>query len=273
MAAARFSADRGLRGGSRFARDASYQGLVLQRHLSTPPFLTGLIAKRSRLFTVFIASILVVAAGVSTAAAVLLSHPAAASAGTASAGLSGALRDEAASAGQGHVMSPPQGLAAFDRVRFSLGELQYRADEAAAKAAQAQAAAKATAAKAVAAKVAAAKAAAGKAAAAKVAASRPSGSPIQIAEQMLRQFGWSPSQFSCLYPLWEHESGWNPSAQNPGSGAYGIPQSLPASQMASAGRDWQTDPATQIRWGLGYIHSKYGSPCGAWAHEQASNWY
>src|SRR6185312_4497044 len=77
----------------------------------------------------------------------------------------------------------------------------------------------------------------------------PSGSPEQIAERMLGQFGWSSGQFSCLQPLWEHESGWNVTAENPTSGAYGIPQALPASQMSSAGADWQTDAATQIRWG------------------------
>ena len=70
-----------------------------------------------------------------------------------------------------------------------------------------------------------------------------------------------------------HESGWNVYASNPTSGAYGIPQALPGSKMASAGADWQTDAATQIRWGLGYIQSTYGSPCGAWAHEQADGWY
>ena len=98
-------------------------------------------------------------------------------------------------------------------------------------------------------------------------------SPEQIAERMLGQFGWSSSQFSCLQPLWEHESGWSVTAENPTSGAYGIPQSLPAAQMASAGADWQTNAATQIRWGLTYIQGRYGSPCGAWAHEESSNWY
>jgi hypothetical protein len=116
-----------------------------------------------------------------------------------------------------------------------------------------------------------AKAAATRAAAAK--AAHPTGSPRQIAQQMLGQFGWKASQFSCLEPLWYHESGWNPSAENPSSGAYGIPQALPGAQMTSAGSDWKTNPATQIRWGLGYIHDRYGSPCGAWAHEQSSNWY
>ena len=69
------------------------------------------------------------------------------------------------------------------------------------------------------------------------------------------------------------ESGWNTSASNGSSGAYGIPQSLPGSKMASAGSDWQTNPATQIKWGLGYIQERYGSPCAAWGHSQATNWY
>ena len=100
-----------------------------------------------------------------------------------------------------------------------------------------------------------------------------SGSPQQIAEAMLGSFGWSASQFSCLDPLWAHESGWSVSAYNAGSGAFGIPQALPGSRMASAGPDWQTDAATQIRWGLAYIKGTYGSPCGAWAHEEATGWY
>ena len=100
-----------------------------------------------------------------------------------------------------------------------------------------------------------------------------SGSPQQIAEAMLASFGWSSSQFSCLDPLWAHESGWSVTAYNPGSGAYGIPQAVPGSKMASAGPDWQTNAATQIRWGLEYIKGTYGSPCGAWGHEQATGWY
>jgi hypothetical protein len=100
-----------------------------------------------------------------------------------------------------------------------------------------------------------------------------SGSPQQIAGAMLASFGWSSSQFSCLDPLWAHESGWSVTAYNPGSGAYGIPQAVPGSKMASAGPDWQTNAATQIRWGLEYIKGTYGSPCGAWGHEQATGWY
>jgi hypothetical protein len=90
---------------------------------------------------------------------------------------------------------------------------------------------------------------------------------------MLGSFGWSSGQFSCLDPLWEHESGWSVTARNPSSGAYGIPQAVPGSRMASAGPDWQTNATTQIKWGLGYIKETYGSPCVAYAHEQATGWY
>jgi hypothetical protein len=104
-------------------------------------------------------------------------------------------------------------------------------------------------------------------------APQPSGNPQQIASAMLGSFGWSSSEFGCLVSLWNLESGWNVYASNPSSGAYGIPQALPGSKMASAGPDWQSNAATQIRWGLEYIKSLYGSPCGAWSHEQASGWY
>ncbi len=100
-----------------------------------------------------------------------------------------------------------------------------------------------------------------------------SGTPRQIAMEMLPGYGWSSTEFSCLNSLWEQESGWNPYAANPSSGAYGIPQALPGSKMATAGPDWQGNPATQITWGLGYIQSTYGSPCGALAHESAVGWY
>jgi len=98
-------------------------------------------------------------------------------------------------------------------------------------------------------------------------------SPEQIAKAMLTSFRWSSGQFSCLDPLWAHESGWSVTAYNAGSGAYGIPQALPGSRMASAGPDWQANAATQIRWGLEYIKGTYGSPCAAWGHEQATGWY
>jgi hypothetical protein len=230
-----------LQGWKPIAHGASYQGLILAPHFSMPSFMSG---KRSRLITVAIAGTLTLGTAASAAAATLPSGSAPA---------------------QSNVMSAPQTVAGFDHVRFSLGERQYEYDTAAAKAAAAKAAA----------------ARAKAAAAAKVAHANtmqhvtgtPSGSPEQIAQLMLAKFGWSSSQFSCLYPLWYHESGWNPSAENPGSGAYGIPQSLPASKMASAGPGWRTNAATQIRWGLSYIDGLYGSPCEAWSHEEADGWY
>lgn len=85
--------------------------------------------------------------------------------------------------------------------------------------------------------------------------------------------GWGNADYQCLVKLWTKESQWNHKAMNRSSGAYGIPQSLPGSKMASAGKSWRTDPPTQIRWGLSYIKSRYGAPCGAWRHSRATNWY
>lgn len=99
------------------------------------------------------------------------------------------------------------------------------------------------------------------------------GAAQQAASNMLGEFGWGQDQFSCLVSLWNKESGWNYQAYNSGSGAYGIPQALPGSKMASAGGDWQTNAVTQVRWGLGYISGRYGSPCGAWGHSQSTGWY
>jgi resuscitation-promoting factor RpfB len=95
---------------------------------------------------------------------------------------------------------------------------------------------------------------------------------MALARAMVAARGWSSTQFSCLVSLWNKESGWRVHAANP-SGAYGIPQALPGAKMASAGPDWQNNANTQIKWGLGYIASRYGTPCGAWAHSQAANWY
>ena len=97
--------------------------------------------------------------------------------------------------------------------------------------------------------------------------------PQQIARKMLRSFGWTWRQFRYLNWLWEAESSWNVSAENPSTGAYGIPQAVPGSKMSAAGPDWQTDAATQIRWGLGYISAAYGSPRSAWGHEVTYGWY
>jgi hypothetical protein len=93
------------------------------------------------------------------------------------------------------------------------------------------------------------------------------------AESLMPSFGFSvSSQFGCLDNLWDRESGWRTTAENP-SGAYGIPQALPGSKMASAGADWQTNDKTQIKWGLGYIKERYSTPCGAWAYWQANGSY
>ncbi|MGO4690041.1 coiled-coil domain-containing protein [Glaciibacter sp. 2TAF33] len=85
--------------------------------------------------------------------------------------------------------------------------------------------------------------------------------------------GWGTEQYNCLVLLWNRESGWRANAYNASSGAYGIPQSLPGSKMASAGDDWRTNANTQIDWGLGYIAGRYGNPCAAWAHSEQFNWY
>jgi hypothetical protein len=97
--------------------------------------------------------------------------------------------------------------------------------------------------------------------------------PLSVGRLLAADRGWVGQQFDCLSSLWNKESGWRWDANNSSSGAYGIPQSLPGSKMASAGSDWATNPITQINWGLGYIASSYGTPCSAWAHSQASNWY
>jgi hypothetical protein len=256
-----------------------------------PSFMNG---KRSRLIIIAAAGTLTLATAISAAAATL---PAGSAAGAADAHM---LTQTV------HVdtLSQAQRSVSLDEPQYGLPQRGTTYESAAAQAAVAKAAAqKAAAAKAAAAKAAAAKAAAAKAAAQQAAAqqaaqqqaaqqqatqqqaaqqqtttqqptaSAPSGSPQQIAEQMLSQFGWSSGQFSCLQPLWALESGWNIYASNPSSGAYGIPQALPGSKMASAGPDWQSDAATQIRWGLTYIQGTYGSPCAAWSHEEADGWY
>ncbi|TFC77474.1 lytic transglycosylase domain-containing protein [Cryobacterium sp. TMS1-20-1] len=85
--------------------------------------------------------------------------------------------------------------------------------------------------------------------------------------------GWGEDQYNCLVSLWQKESGWRVNAENSSSGAYGIPQALPGSKMATAGDDWATNAGTQIEWGLSYITGRYGTPCGAWGKSQASGWY
>ncbi|MER7583445.1 transglycosylase SLT domain-containing protein, partial [Kitasatospora sp. NPDC097691] len=81
------------------------------------------------------------------------------------------------------------------------------------------------------------------------------------------------AQFQCFSQIVKRESGWDYTATNKSSGAYGLVQALPGSKMASAGADWRTNPSTQIKWGLDYMNSRYGSPCGAWSFWQAHSWY
>ena len=90
---------------------------------------------------------------------------------------------------------------------------------------------------------------------------------------LLLEEGFKIDQMPCLDKLWSKESGWNERARNDSSGAYGIPQALPGTKMATVGDDWQTSAATQIKWGLGYIEGRYDDPCGAWAHSQDEGWY
>lgn len=97
---------------------------------------------------------------------------------------------------------------------------------------------------------------------------------VRLGQQLAQQYGWSNgNEFACLYDLWTRESGWSEKAKNPSSGAYGIPQSLPADKMSSFGADWRTNPATQIKWGLDYINGRYHSPCAAIVWHNAHNWY
>ncbi|MCJ1677876.1 lytic transglycosylase domain-containing protein [Streptomyces sp. APSN-46.1] len=89
-----------------------------------------------------------------------------------------------------------------------------------------------------------------------------------MAQQMI-----PAGQFQCFSNIVNHESTWNYKAVNASSGAYGLVQALPGSKMSSAGADWRTNPATQIKWGLTYMNERYGSPCGAWSFWQANHWY
>ncbi|WP_454156914.1 aggregation-promoting factor C-terminal-like domain-containing protein [Microbacterium lacticum] len=166
--------------------------------------------------------------------------------------------------------------------------IEKKAEEEAAAKAAAEAAAAAQAAAEAAAAQAAAEAAAAAAAAEAEASSSSSSSSSSVPSvdvnvdpasaqgiarsMMAANYGWGDDQFACLVSLWNRESGWRVNAAN-SSGAYGIPQALPGSKMASAGADWQTNPATQIAWGLGYIAGRYSNPCGAWGHSESNGWY
>ncbi|MGO4243478.1 hypothetical protein AB4028_05980, partial [Janibacter sp. RAF20_2_2] len=94
-------------------------------------------------------------------------------------------------------------------------------------------------------------------------------------KQLLGEYGWGEGEWSCLISLWNGESNWTWDATNSSSGAYGIPQSLPADKMATAGPDWKTNPVTQMIWGMDYIKASYGSPCQAKAFWDSNNphWY
>ena len=109
------------------------------------------------------------------------------------------------------------------------------------------------------------------------AAGTSAGDAQAYAKTQMKAYGWDDKQFACLVELWNHESGWNYTADNPTSDAYGIPQSLPGEKMASEGADWATNPQTQIRWGLKYIKERpdYGSPCAAWTlwQQRDPHWY
>lgn len=98
--------------------------------------------------------------------------------------------------------------------------------------------------------------------------------PREIARSMmLNKYDWGDDQFSCYDHIIMRESRWILTADNPTSSAYGIPQALPGSKMASAGADWRTNAATQIRWGLGYVQQRYGTPCSAWSFKASHGWY
>ena len=98
--------------------------------------------------------------------------------------------------------------------------------------------------------------------------------PKEMARQILKnKYDYSSEQFDCFNYIIMRESRWDVNARNPSSGAYGIPQALPGSKMASAGSDWRTNPATQIIWAIGYMENRYGSPCQAWAFKRSHGWY
>ena len=99
------------------------------------------------------------------------------------------------------------------------------------------------------------------------------GTAQAIAYEMVIARGWDDAQYACLVSLWDRESHWNIYAKNKSSGAYGIPQALPGEKMASVAADWETNPVTQITWGLGYIADRYVDPCGAWTSSESRGWY
>lgn len=101
----------------------------------------------------------------------------------------------------------------------------------------------------------------------------PSSSNVDIAREKAIERGWGGEEWQCLHSLWMKESGFNHLAENPVTGAYGIPQSLPAHKMSAIAGDYRTNPRTQVEWGLQYIAGKYTRPCVAWSHSQQVDWY
>ncbi|MCW2786488.1 MAG: hypothetical protein JWP74_3005 [Marmoricola sp.] len=97
--------------------------------------------------------------------------------------------------------------------------------------------------------------------------------PKALALALMPQYGLLASDFDCVNDIWTQESNWNVRADNPHSTAYGIPQALPGKKMATVGADWRTDAETQIRWGLNYIHQRYGTACAAWSFKKAHGYY
>lgn len=179
-------------------------------------------------------------------------------------------------------------IPAGQQARVQTASLTQQADTASAAAhAEAKKAAEEAARKQAAEEAAAKKAAAEKAAkerAAKLAASRsaaradagdfPVQSTYSVGEvKSMAQRIVGSGDYQCFANIVDHESSWNYRASNASSGAYGLLQALPGSKMSSVGSDWRTNPATQIKWGLNYMESRYGSPCEAWSFWQANNWY
>ncbi|MEV7790481.1 transglycosylase SLT domain-containing protein [Streptomyces sp. NPDC087512] len=97
--------------------------------------------------------------------------------------------------------------------------------------------------------------------------------PASSAQATAQKIIGDSAEYQCFSKIVDHESGWNVNATNASSGAYGLVQALPGSKMASAGSDWKTNPATQIKWGLDYMKDRYGSACDAWSFWQSNGWY
>lgn len=97
--------------------------------------------------------------------------------------------------------------------------------------------------------------------------------PREIAQRLMPEYGLDPDEFDCLDELWVSESDWDPTADNPTSTAYGIPQALTGGTHDNLPSDYMTNPVSQIRWGLEYVATSYGTACSAWEFKQANNWY